>query len=188
METVNLKIYLLGSYCNDWPRFQLLQGKNVIWDGLVVDEKILDIDLDCANSTQITLRHLDKRFGENGIWDTTTDQDRYIKVKDIKFDEVSIGQELLSSLMFHNEWSDHQRNIEKSEFIDRYSHFCSNGLMSFNGSIDIKFELPIYNWLITKKFKVPKVDAAYFSNYSLRWHYDRDLELIKEIKELMKLD
>jgi hypothetical protein len=62
-------------------------------------------------------------------------------------------------------------------------------MMTFNGEIVLDFETPVLNWLTIKKFQVPiNEDAAYFSNYSARWHYARDLELINSIKQLMNFD
>lgn len=190
MDVVNIKVFANGYYCNQWPRFQLIHGSKVVWDGEIKGSCVIEVDLLCADVDSLTLKHLDKKFGEDGIWDTLPDgsADRYVEITDIKLDDVSIGEKLLSALVFCTEWSDVQRLHQDPGFIEQYSEFCSNGRMSFNGSIKLEFETPIYNWLIPKKFKVEKTETAYFSNYSLRWHYEKDLELIKEIKELMKLD
>lgn len=190
MTVVNLKLELVGHYYNHWPRFQITHDGATVWDGSVQGCQTIDINLTCSDKSHLLLRHLDKKFGEQGIWDTAADgsQDRFIEIKDIKFDDVSVGSEFLSSLVFCSEWSDQQLALQEQDFLNKWSRFPSNGMMSFNGCIEIDFEVPVYTWLIPKKYKVPRTDAAYFSNYSLRWHYEKDLELIEEIKELMNFD
>jgi hypothetical protein len=58
--------------------------------------------------------------------------------------------------------------------------------MNFNSLFKISFETPILNWLTIAKYKMESKQHAYFSNYSLRWHYEEDLKLIEEIKSLIK--
>jgi hypothetical protein len=134
--------------------------------------------------------HYGKSFGENDVWDSSPDASEqcFINIDDICFNEVSIGETLKSKLVFVTEWSDLQRQQNTQEFIDTYSTIQCYGMMNFNGSIIIDFDTPVYDWLIFNKYKVPMTDTAYFSNYSARWHYEEDLKVIDEIKELIDFD
>lgn len=189
MTSVNLKVYLVGYYCKHWPRVRVLHQGKIIWDGEVSGHAQIDLELQADSADTVVLEHYGKRFGEDGVWDSdSAGNDCYVTVTDIKFDDVSVGEKFLSQLIFKSVWTEQQRKLQDTEFLKNYEEFCSNGMMSFNGRFEIMFELPVYNWLIVKKFKVEKVDTAYFSNYSLRWHYEKDLKLIDEIKEIMNFD
>jgi hypothetical protein len=105
------------------------------------------------------------------------------------FDSVSIGSEMMSKLRFDTLWNEQQKQTMEKGFLETYSQFLCNGQLNFNGTMRLEFELPIYNWLIINKYKTNTVETrSYFSQYQENWHYDKDLELIKEIKELMKFD
>lgn len=192
MQTVDLTLDLTGYYCNRWPQLQIIHHDKVIQDLEIQDHQILHLTLSCHDTDCVTLYHHGKRFGDQDIWDTSTDgsQDCYLQINDIKFDQVSVGEKIMRSLIFNTEWNCLQQRNQSLEFIEKFDKFASNGRMSFNGRIEISFQLPIYNWLIMQKYKEPKssvaATTAYFSTHVSRYHYDRDLEIIKEIKEMMK--
>jgi hypothetical protein len=189
--TTNLEITLEGHFCNSWPMLEIMHDSQHIFDGYIESKQILNFDLVCGSAkSTLRLRHKGKRFGEYDIWDTDpSGLDRYIEISDMKFDGVSIGQEVLSKLWFTTEWSETQKKTLSDEFVQTYSRFLCHGKMNFNGVIELDFELPIYNWLIFNKYKTDRVEAkSYFSQYQENWHYEQDIQLIKEIKELMKFD
>lgn len=185
---IKLEIDISGFFCNQWPILELYYDKKQIFNDFVESNRYLCFELECHQSESlISFRHVGKRFGENDVWDTdASGADRYLQISDIKFDDVSVGQEILSKLWFETEWTALQKQTQDNRFIDQYSRFLSNGNMNFNGKIDLAFELPIYNWLIINKYKTNFAEArSYFSQYQESWHYEKDLEIIKEIKELM---
>ena len=191
VETIPFSIDLTGYYFNHWPALKVFHNNNLLFDGDIQDQQQLNFNLDCyVDSNCVKFVHYGKQFGENGVWDSLPDSSQhcYININDIKFDGISIGEHIMSQLVFVTSWSHIQKTQHGQDFVDQYSVIKSNGMMNFNGEIIVNFSLPIMNWLILNKYKVPVVDAAYFSNYSLRWHYEKDLEIIKEIKEIMNLD
>jgi hypothetical protein len=190
-NTVSFSIGLTGYYFNHWPLFKVYHNNNLLFDGEIQDQQYLNFDLVADSDTNcVRLVHYGKQFGENGVWDGLPDgsEQCYININDIKFDGISIGEHIMSQLVFTTSWSDLQKINHGKDFVDQYSSIKTNGMMNFNGEISLNFSLPIMNWLILNKYKVSVTDAAYFSNYSLRWHYEKDLELLKQIKELMNLD
>jgi hypothetical protein len=186
-----LEIDVLGFFCNQWPSLEIYHDDRLIFDETIESQRYLQFELDCQNTnSSICLRHKNKRFGEDGVWDTdTSGQDRYLEIKDIRFDSVSIGRRIMSNLWFDSEWSELQKQINDLDFIQQNSRFLCYGRMGFNGRIKLDFEFPIYNWLIINKYKLESIEKkSYFSQYQENWHYERDFELIKEIKDLMKFD
>jgi hypothetical protein len=189
-EQVNLTISLTGYYYNHWPNLKILHNNVTVFDQAIVNDQQLVLALSCDKTNRLEFIHHGKSFGEEGIWDSNADASEqcFINIKDILFDQVSIGETLKSKLMFDTAWSDLQLEQNTQEFLNTYSKIQCYGMMNFNGSIVIDFDTPIYNWLIFNKYKVPMTDTAYFSNYSARWHYEEDLKVIDEIKELIHFD
>ena len=190
IEQVNLTISLTGYYYNHWPNLKILHNNVAVFDQPIIDHRLLTIDLPCDKINELKFIHYGKSFGENGVWDSSPDASEqcFINIDDILFNKVSIGETLKSKLIFDTIWSNLQLEQNTQEFINTYSKIQCYGMMNFNGSITIEFDTPIYNWLIFNKFKVPMTDTAYFSNYSARWHYEEDLKVIDEIKELIHFD
>ena len=86
------------------------------------------------------------------------------------------------------EWTPLQIEQCDAQFIHQYTKFRTTE-MRFNGVIQIGFESPVLNWLTMWKYKKPQADnESYFSSQSARWHYEEDLELIREIRNLMRYD
>jgi hypothetical protein len=189
--TVNLQIDLHGHFCNEWPLFEIYHDDKIIFDDQIRSHQKLVFDLSCNGlRSKLAFRHKGKRFGDDGIWDTDANgQDRYIEIQDIRFDAVSIGQEIMSKLWIDVEWDDSKKQNMDADFLQTYSRFLCHGKMNFNGAITLEFDLPVYNWLIINKYKIQSIEnKSYFSQYQENWHYEPDIRLIKEIKELMKFD
>ena len=189
-EQVALAVDLTGYYYNHWPKLKILHNNVVIFDDEIIDYQQLTLNLDCPTTNALKFIHYGKQFGENGQWDSNADSSEqcYINIKDIKFNQVTIGEKFKSELIFDTHWTSLQLERESPEFINKYSKIQCYGAMNFNGEIHMKFETPVYNWLIFSKYKVAMTDTAYFSNYSSRWHYEEDLKVIEEIKELINFD
>lgn len=189
-STIAVEIDLLGQFYNHWPRLKIYHNDHIIFDGDVVGQQKLNFDLDCDTQNKLVFVHHGKRFGENNIWDSGPDssQDCNIKITDIKFNQITIGPDLLGNLVFHTDWTNEQLQTMEKSHLDEYSVIAqSMGMMNFNGKISLEFTLPILNWLTIAKYKTPVNESAYFSNFSLRWHYDEDVKLIQEIKRLINI-
>jgi hypothetical protein len=187
--TVNIKVDVTGYYFNHWPYLRILLNDQVIHDGKIVDHQLLEFAVDCGPANRLEFVHYGKRYNDNNIWDTDGANECYLNINDVLFEDVGLGVHLRSQLEFETHWRPFQLTDHDSEFIQQHSRLLSNGMMTFNGAIAIDFETPVLNWLTIKKFRVPiNDDAAYFSNYSARWHYEPDLEIINSIKQLMNFN
>lgn len=189
---VNLLIELEGNYCNHWPNLEITVNDLVIFDGVVEGLIQLEKTVSCLENNLLKFRHYGKRFGDLGVWDTDTNQglDCFVKIADICFDGVSAGTEILSKLQFNTVWTQTQLATLDPEFIKQYSSINScNGMLNFNGAINLEFQTPVYNWLTLAKYRGPvSGKESYFSNHSIRWNYDQDLVLLEEIRNLMGID
>lgn len=186
---VHLQIELEGHFCNHWPLAKISVNDQVLYDGPVINSSKYVYQVGVEKNNHLVIQHYGKRFGDDNIYDCSNDQsqDCVLEIKDIKFNNVSIGQELMSKLDFETQWTPAQLRDLTPEFMQDLSKInCAHGLMNFNSVFKLQFETPILNWLTIAKYKIEAKQHAYFSNYSLLWHYEEDLKLIEEIKSLIK--
>lgn len=189
--SVKIDIELQGHHCNDWPVIEIYHEDRWLTSRQIQHETTLSFELDCQVQSRLRLRHIGKQFGEKGVWDTdsTAGLDRRILLRDIRFDDVTMGNHLIAQLPFVVEWTDLQRAKNDQSFIDSWNSFACDGVMNFNGYIDIDFSMPVYNWLILSKYKTTQPGQfSYFSDYTSNWHYEEDLKILREIKDLMRFD
>jgi hypothetical protein len=185
----NISLDITGNYFNHWPFLKVIVNDVVLFDDKIVDHQVLNFDVQCNKQNQLRLVHYGKRYNDNNVWDTDGKNECYLTVNDIKFEGVGLGVHLKSQLEFVTHWRPFQLQDHDCEFIEKYSRLLSNGMMNFNGEIVLNFETPVLNWLTLKKFYKPtNEEIAFFSNYSARWNYSQDLEIINSIKKLMNFD
>jgi hypothetical protein len=190
---VNLSIDLEGQYCNHWPFAKISVNNQTLFDGEIQNCITFDFTINAKENNYLCIEHYGKRFGENNVYDCIPDQmqDCLLAISDIRFDDITIGYELMSKLVFKTIWTETQLQTMTPDLLQAMSIIPCNSTttvynkMNFNSQFMLKFELPILNWLTIAKYKKPNEDVAYFSNHSLRWHYEEDLKLIEEIKKLI---
>ena len=183
----NISIDLQGHYCNHWPYVIIRLNDVELFNQQVIESITLEFDVSCNEKNILEFEHYGKNFGDNGIWDTNprTQQDCFVQIKDIRFDDVSID-DIRAQLTFISKWKEgtDPKQIENFSTIPN----C-DGLMNFNGTIGLEFDTPVYDWMIIKKYK-RSIDKtiAYFSNHTARWHYEEDIKILNDIKGLMQID
>lgn len=182
-----ISIDLQGHYCNHWPYVSIRLNNAELFNQQVIESITVEFEVNCDKTNLLEFEHYGKSFGTNGIWDTNTrtQQDCFAQIKDVRFDDVSID-DIRSRLTFISKWKEgtDPQQIENFSVISN----C-DGLMNFNGTIGLEFDTPVYDWMIIKKYKRP-IDKtiAYFSNHTARWHYEEDIKILNDIKELMQID
>jgi len=104
-------------------------------------------------------------------------EDKTIEVLSVMLDGVEC------KMLFKNEFYVWRVEKQPTYFPDKVK---SNGMMNYNGYFTFNFDLPLYNSLINKKYKVPFSDEfSYFSNYTKVFHYDEEKEIINSIKNIL---
>ena len=182
MESINFKFILEGSYCNSWPEISVSIGNSFSQIYTIAEQTEINVEVNCPQDSNLTFGLINKSFGNNNMWDTTIDADvsiladKFILIQDIQLNEVSI-----------------------LDFLDKYEYMSDQGNMKiydhtlrFNGVWDIKFNVPIYNWIINQR-KIFELDSdqsnykSYFSNYKkIHKDYDNQLKLILKLKKILK--
>ena len=186
-QKVVVDIELEGFFCNHWPRTKITFNNQLIFFSEIENNKTLTFELDCVERNRITVEHVDKSFGENGVWDKTHDTECILIIKDIRLDKASIGTELLSTLTFITNWTQEQLKYHDQDFIQQNAmiNHCM-GQLNFNGVINFDFELPIYEWLIKEKFINPARKSG--SNEMRRGKDKFDYEyIVNKISSIKKL-
>jgi len=188
-KRIKLEIDLKGQYCNHWPYVRITVNDQVLFDSTVVNSINLIFKINTQEKNQLTIEHYGKQFGDNNVYDCTADQiqDCILTIEDIRFEDITVGSEIMNQLFFKPVWTKKQLQTMSPDVLLQMSTIsCQDNItMNFNSIFNLEFETPILNWLTIFKYKKPLENNAYFSNYSSRWHYEKDIELLEEIKELM---
>lgn len=171
-----------------WPRIKLYNNDNFIADVICNKTNInLNYNIQPSLSNKFIIEFYNKCFGDNNLYDKDNTSEMKLELVDLKFDNVSIGH-LKNTIPFFTAWTPHQLQNEDDDFLEKYKIiYHSNGIMVFNGKLIFEYTTPIYDYLILKKYKVNyEKNLAYFSNYTETFHYDKALEIVKEIQEIIK--
>ena len=67
MNDLKIRIEIVGTWCNEWPRFRITANNTIYFDELVNGRKIIEFTILPKDTNELILQHYDKRFGENGI-------------------------------------------------------------------------------------------------------------------------
>jgi hypothetical protein len=125
-----------------------------------------------------------KRFGANNVWDTVMDGGKMVEDLEIHLDKVTLDDvDILDLLLDDNYY------VEFTEGMQDYhkTNFKGNGELAFNGYYQMNYQIPLYESLTNQKWKKPlETDRGYFSNDTQVFHYDDEMQEIREIEEILK--
>lgn len=176
-----------NDYKDRWPKLKIYNNNFLIDDYLCNQHDIsLEYSVNPLQDNKLTLEFYNKCFGDGGIWDAGNDGEMKLQLVDLLFDDVSIDH-LIHLIEYKTNWTPNQLIYEPQENIDNYSKYFNNGMITFNGCMSFEYSIPIYNFLINKKFKTQyENNIAYFSNYTETFHYEKGIEKIAEIRKIIK--
>ena len=174
------------SFNNKWPRIKIYFNNELIDTLVCKSSASLHYQVQTTEHNILAVELFDKNFGDDNQWDIDSNgQGLEAKINDIKLNDVSI-ENLLSSAKFQTNWTPAQLGYLTKDFLDQYSEYFSNGMMSFNGRLTFEFSTPVYDFLIEKKYKVPyDPGIAFYSNKTELFHYESGLATVKEIKKII---
>ena len=162
---MNVKISLSGFFCNTWPDCIVVCNGRVVFQDKITINNTIDFTIDFSADNLLTIGMTNKLMGEINVYDVLLDahnniiEDKYIKVNDILFDDVSVDG-LIHEFFFIKD------NNEK---------ILTSGSINYNGSIHIPFQQPIYDWLIQEKYtkkEIQQEDYGGFGSWSNKFNYD----------------
>ncbi len=187
-DCLQIQIDLTGHVCNTWPGFYVAIDRQQIYNGFIRTRQSIKLEVESPSPEFIfSIGMEDKKFGQENIWDTKVDkfnkiiEDKKIEIHDIKFNDVSI-LDILRKNPYQIKFTDQQKKEEVPNPLYLDNEIC------YNGAWRCDVSLPIYNWIIVKKFKQDiQPGISEFSDYSKLFHYSKEEKIIKEIKELLKL-
>lgn len=154
----------------------IIQAENK-YEYQIEEETAVSVTLDNA---PFQLGMYNKSFGTNRIWDTKTDSDgnivadKFIKIKDIIIDEVSVLH-LLTKIDY-----------------DSKEQGCTtvhDGCLRFNGYWKFNIGENPYDWIIDMRYQQTNEyrDTSYFSDYTIINNYSDHYHYINKIRKLLDI-
>ena len=70
MKSVYIKLVVNGTWCNDWQNIKVVFNDSIYFQGSIQDCKTIEFEAPVCQSNTLIIQHYDKKFGENGQWDT----------------------------------------------------------------------------------------------------------------------
>ena len=173
---MNLEIKAQGFFCNTWPIMTITQGENK-YEYHLEEETDVSITLDDA---PFQLGMYNKSFGTNHVWDTKTDDagnitaDKFIEIKEIQIDEVSILR-LLSKVDYNSK--------------EQGCLIVHDNCLRFNGGWNFSIGDNPYDWIIDTTYQKTNEyrDTSYFSDYTILNNYSDHYQYINKIKKLLDI-
>jgi hypothetical protein len=176
MNIINVEITVQGHFCNEWPYIEIIGNNHIYYTGKVEEMQVIQFSICEQLTNQVIIRHLNKRFGVDGIWDVEVNNnnditsDRAVKLLDFELNNVSIKSWIFDTCKFVTV------NGEQIQ-TDYFGH---------NGSITINFGCSIYDWIICNCVKPKaKVDP---SKFVINTTLDNLFDYTNDIKELDEIE
>ena len=173
---MNLEIKAHGFFCNTWPVLTIAQN-GTKFEYSVENETDVSIVLDNA---PFQLGMHNKSFGTNKIYDTKLDAsgnilaDKFIKIEEIKIDEVSVLR-LLPKVDYNSK--------------EQGSIIIHDSCLRFNGDWSFPIGNNPYDWIIDTTYQQTNEyrDTSYFSDYTILNNYSDHYQYINKIRKLLDI-
>jgi hypothetical protein len=108
MKSIKIKLTVSGTWCHDWPKMKILLNNIIYYDDQVTDTIDVVFEAPLQDNNSLIIQHYDKKFGQNGQWDTklvndVIVQDRALKLHSLDLDNVSITKYVIEYCPFVSE-------------------------------------------------------------------------------------
>jgi hypothetical protein len=168
-------VILQGHFCNDWPCVEISGNKHIYYTGTVQQTQAIRFSMPSCEINQVVIKHQNKSFGTDGIWDVAVKdnviiQDRAVKLLDFELDDVSI-----KSYTFDN-----------CRFVTDQNEILQTDYFGHNGYFVIEFGVPIYEWIICNCVK-PQVKIAP-GNFVISTTADNLFDYVQDQVELDEIE
>ena len=176
---ISVKLDIKSKWCNHWPYIKITFNNTILFDSELEESTDISLNLNqVLDFNQLEIIHYNKSFGENNVYDTRVDAQGNI-VEDCTFQITNV---VLNDINFNTLAFKRITFVSDQPSDDMYL----NNIVGINGKFVISFPRDIYSWLTLIKFKADVVNTdEQYSNTSQLYHYEKDEELIAEIKKLL---
>lgn len=153
------------------PKVSILINKDILFEGIIDGLHELDCPVELKDGDVVTVVGINKRNGEDGVWDTIVDSngniisDKYLVINNIMINNISMGREWISS-------------------INSLGNFESNSIYK-NGELKFIAQEPLLNWIIEQKYINKKSDVVDSYSGAGKFDYEYIRNRIDAIKQLL---
>jgi|CryBogDrversion2_7_1035282.scaffolds.fasta_scaffold06175_2 hypothetical protein len=176
--SIPFQVDFIANWCNHWPYVRIVFNDTVLVDRELAAETSIIVDLELEEQNTLKIQHYGKRQGENHIYDTVVDQqgnitqDCNFRITKLGFDRIWFNQLAAGRVLFQNTKGFDNVNIDS--------------IVGIDGEFVLEIPRDYLSWLTLLKFKQEIAPMEEYSNYTLLFHYEKELEIIQEIKDLIK--
>lgn len=162
---MKLTLELCGSFCNSWPQIDIYLNDLLYFSGEIVNRQVINIEVPDNSEYAVKIIGIDKKFGENNVWDTRVVDGKIVEDKTLSFIEI-----LIDDVPMGLEWI---RKLHTELF---------SGTLYTNATLTFTIKTPILNWIIDEKYINNQTSAATFSGGN-KFSYDKIINKINSIKK-----
>ena len=171
---------MFGTWCHDWPKIRIKINDKIYYCDQVQNQVNLSFDIPLQDNNTVIIQHFDKNFGQNGQWDTISEndaivKDRAVRLLSFELDEVDLREYLIQQCFFE---TDDGAKLHTDYY-------------GFNGQTQIFFCAPIYNWIIDNIVKektrnIFDLDQPIDTSFDNLFDYRQDLIELQELEQLLE--
>jgi len=178
-----LEFKLVPTHCNRWPCFFVEHNGKLIYSKEISTPETVSLTLEDSDDNHISFGINNKQFGAENVWDTQTDsagkivQDLTLTIESATLEAVDV-LDLILKQPYQLDKTFGQEHIGKE--------IVSDGTINFNGFFTLDYSSPYLNSITNQKWKQPVQQQSYYSNSTTLFHYEKDLELIDEIYDIIE--
>jgi len=175
METIDVELLVQGQFCNEWPCMEVIGNNHTYFTGNVTEKQVIRFCIPAQHSNEIILRHTNKRFGADGVWDVEVVDDKITKDRAIKLLDFKLNNISIKSWMF-----------DTCRFITDANDCLQTDYFGHNGHIVIAFNCPLYEWIICNCVK-PNANPK-FRDFVINTTAENLFDYTKDIEELDNIE
>jgi hypothetical protein len=179
MNLIDVAITVQGYFCKEWPHVEIVGNNHIYFTGKIEEMQVICFSIPEQPDNHIVIRHMNKRFGINGIWDVEVADNAIISDRAVKLLDVELNNVSVKSWIF-----------DTCKFVTTDGEQIQTDYFGHNGSITVNFNCPIYEWIICNCV-MPKatVDPSKFvisTSLDNLFNYTNDIKELDDIEKILE--
>jgi hypothetical protein len=179
MNIIDVAITAQGHFCNEWPYIEIVGNNHIYFTGKVEGLQVIQFSIPERSTNQVIIRHMNKRFGANGIWDSEVNNNELIKDRAVELLDFEINSVSIKSWIFNT-----------CKFVTIDGEQLRADYFGYNGSATINFDSPVYEWIICNCIRSTAVidSSKFVINTTLDnlFNYTNDIKELDEIERILE--